>query len=53
MMQSRVADTADAGDGSAAVRQFLAQFPEGSRAEALHWALRALRARMEPDRVLA
>jgi len=34
------------------VAQFLAQFPGGSRAEAVHWALQALRARVEPDRVL-
>jgi hypothetical protein len=35
-----------------AVAQFLAQFPGGSRAEAVHWALKALRACVEPDRVL-
>src|SRR5712692_8918077 len=36
-----------------AVARFLAQFSTTSRAEALHWALQALRARVEPDRVLA
>ncbi len=34
------------------VARFLAQFPDGNRAEAVHWALKALRARVEPDRVL-
>lgn len=53
VMQFRVADTEEAVDASAAVRRFVEQFPEGNRAEALHLALRALRARMEPDRVLA
>jgi hypothetical protein len=46
----------DLEDGShrpAAVWRFLAQFPEGNRAEAVHLTLRALRARVEPDRVLA
>ncbi len=34
------------------VARFLAQFPSTSRAEALHLALQALSARVEPDRVL-
>jgi hypothetical protein len=38
---------------SAAVARFLAQYPTGNRAEALHLALQSLRARVEPDRVLA
>src|SRR5436309_1467465 len=36
-----------------AVARFLAQFSTTCRAEAVHLALRALRARVEPDRVLA
>jgi len=43
----------DAGDRPATVQRLLAQFPEANRAEAIHLALRALRARVEPDRVLA
>lgn len=40
--------------GSAqAVARFVAQFSAMSRAEAIHLALQALRARVEPDRVLA
>ncbi len=35
------------------VARFLAQYAPADRAEALHLALRALRARVEPDRVLA
>ncbi len=35
-----------------AVSRFLAQFPTPSRAEAVHVSLKALRARIEPDRVL-
>jgi len=46
-------ETEDSPDRPAAVQRFLAQFPEASRAEAIHLALRALRARVEPDRVLA
>src|SRR5262249_9070948 len=34
------------------VARFLTQFPSTSRAEALHLALQALSARVEPDRVL-
>ncbi len=37
----------------AAVARFLTQYPTGNRAEALHLALQSLRARVEPDRVLA
>jgi hypothetical protein len=37
----------------AAVARFLTQYPTGSRADALHLALQALRDRIEPDRVLA
>src|SRR5262244_3781009 len=40
-------------DQASAVAQFLAQFSASNRAEALHLALQALRARVEPDRVLA
>jgi hypothetical protein len=36
-----------------AVARFLAQFPTTTRAAAIHLALQALRARVEPDRVLA
>ena len=35
-----------------ALTRFLEQFPGTARAEALHLALKALRARVEPDRVL-
>jgi hypothetical protein len=35
------------------VARFLTQYPIDSRAEALHLALQSLRARVEPDRVLA
>ena len=38
---------------SAAVARFLAQYPTGNRAEAVHLALESLRARVEPNRVLA
>jgi hypothetical protein len=37
----------------AAVARFIAQYPTGRRAEALHLALQSLRDRVEPDRVLA
>ena len=40
-------------DSGAEVAKFLAQFSTVNRAEALHMALRALRARVEPERVLA
>ncbi len=35
-----------------ALSRFLAQFPNAGRAEAVHLSLKALRARVEPDRVL-
>jgi hypothetical protein len=43
----------DARDSEQAVARFLAQFSTTNRAEAIHLALQALRARVEPDRVLA
>jgi len=43
----------DARDSELAVARFLAQFSTTNRAEAIHFALQALRARVEPDRVLA
>ena len=43
----------DAPDSEQAVARFLAQFSTTNRAEAIHLALQALRARVEPDRVLA
>jgi len=43
----------DSSEQPAAVQRFLAQFPECSRAEAIHAALLSLRARIEPERVLA
>jgi hypothetical protein len=46
-------DDAVPGDPWAAVARFIAQYPTGHRAEALHLALQALRDRVEPDRVLA
>src|SRR4029453_16545647 len=42
-----------AGDSEQAVARFVAQFSTTTRAEAIHLALQALRARVEPDRVLA
>src|SRR5262245_14270030 len=45
--------TLEDADRSGAVARFLAQFPDAARAEAVHLALRALRARVEPDHVLA
>ena len=44
---------ADAWESEQAVARFLAQFSTTNRAEAIHLALQALRARVEPDRVLA
>src|SRR5438309_4462475 len=41
------------GESEQAVARFLAQFPTPDRAEAIHLALQALHARVEPDRVLA
>jgi hypothetical protein len=43
----------DIGDSERAVACFLAQFAGTTRAEAIHLSLQALRARVEPDRVLA
>src|SRR5437870_6442246 len=43
----------DAWDSEQAVARFLDQFSTTNRAEAIDLALRALRARVEPDRVLA
>jgi hypothetical protein len=40
-------------DADQAVARFVAQFATTTRAEAIHLALQALRARVEPDRVLA
>lgn len=40
-------------DHGPVVARFLAQFASTSRAEAVHFALKALRARVEPDRALA
>ena len=40
-------------DSEPSLARFLAQFSAGNRAEAIHLALQALRARVEPDRVLA
>ena len=40
-------------DPWAAVTRFIAQYPTGHRAQALHLALQSLRDRVEPDRVLA
>jgi hypothetical protein len=37
----------------AAISRFLAQLPDAGRAEGLHLTLRALRARTEPDQILA
>jgi hypothetical protein len=44
---------ADVWGSEQAVARFLAQFPTTTRAAAIHLALQALRARVEPDRVLA
>jgi hypothetical protein len=43
---------ASADESAPALVRFLAQFPAPERAQALHLALRALRARVEPDQVL-
>ena len=43
----------DDADRWAVITRFLAQFPEAARAEGVHLALRALRARTEPDQILA
>jgi hypothetical protein len=52
-MSATLTNDAMPGGPWAAVARFLAQYPTGSRAEALHLALQSLRARVEPDRVLA
>ena len=52
-MSAGVPDLRSADDPAAAVARFVAQYPPGRRAEALHVALQSLRARVEPDRVLA
>jgi hypothetical protein len=52
-MSLTLTDDAALGGPWAAVARFIAQYPTGSRAEALHLALQSLRARVEPDRVLA
>jgi hypothetical protein len=52
-MSELTEDILDGADRATAVQRFLAQFPDANRAEAIHLALRALRARVEPDRVLA
>ncbi len=52
-MSSGHAEICARGDSSGPVARFLAQFPSPRRAEALHLALQSLRARVEPDRVLA
>jgi hypothetical protein len=43
----------DISDSEHAVARFVAQFTTTTRAEAIHLALKALRARVEPDRVLS
>jgi hypothetical protein len=53
MSMTLLTDDALPGGPWAAVARFLTQYPAGSRAEALHLALQSLRARVEPDRVLA
>ncbi len=52
-MSEVLTNTPAPGGPWAAVARFLAQYPTESRAEALHLALQSLRARVEPDRVLA
>ncbi len=52
-MSDVLTNTPAPGGPWAAVARFLAQYPTESRAEALHLALQSLRARVEPDRVLA
>lgn len=37
--------------GDSAIERFLAEFVGADRAQAVHWALQALRTRVEPDRV--
>lgn len=52
-MSTTLTDDPVPGGPWAAVARFLTQYPTESRAEALHLALQSLRARVEPDRVLA
>ncbi len=52
-MSEVVTNTPAPGGPWAAVARFLKQYPTESRAQALHSALQSLRARVEPDRVLA
>jgi hypothetical protein len=46
-------DPPEGADRATAIQRFLGQFSEAERAGALHLVLQALRARVEPDRVLA
>ncbi len=52
-MSATLINDAVPGGPWAVVARFLTQYPTGNRAEALHLALQSLRARVEPDRVLA
>jgi len=52
-MRATLTDDVVPGGPWAAVARFIAQYPTGHRAEALHLALQSLRDRFEPDRVLA
>ena len=52
-MSALQTDSPPPGSPWAAVARFVAQYPTGRRAEALHLALQSLRDRVEPDRVLA
>jgi hypothetical protein len=52
-MRATLTDDVVPGGPWAAVARFIAQYPTGHRAEALHLALQSLRDRVEPDRVLA
>jgi hypothetical protein len=53
MSQSEVPLAEDGTDRWAAIRRFLAQLPEADRAGGVHLVLRTLRARTEPDQILA
>jgi hypothetical protein len=52
-MSAMLTDSPPPGGPWSAVTRFMAQYPTGRRAEALHLALQSLRARVEPDRVFA
>jgi hypothetical protein len=52
-MSAMLPDSTAPSDPWAAVARFIAQYPTGRRADALHLALQSLRDRVEPDRVLA